>query len=258
MRAMQGKVGLVTGAGSGIGRASALALAREGAAVVVSDIDVAGGEETAQSIAEAGGTAAFQQTDISDERQVKALVDRTVQEYGSLDFAHNNAGVPGNISPLADCDRETWDRSLAVNLTGAWLCLRNEIATMKESGGGAIVNTASTFGVVGTPNMCCYVATKHGVVGLTRSAALDYAASGIRVNAVCPGPIDTPMMDTLLAEIGGEENVDATATEFLKAEPIARMGRPAEIGEAVLWLCSDGASFVTGQAIPIDGGWTTQ
>jgi NAD(P)-dependent dehydrogenase (short-subunit alcohol dehydrogenase family) len=253
---MDGKVAVVTGAGSGIGRASAEALAVAGASVVVADIAVPGGEETLARIQSEGGTAVFQETDIADDEQVARMVARAISEFGRLDCAHNNAGVVGDLGPLEDCPRDSWDRTVAVNLTGTWNCLRHEIPLMLEGGAGSIVNTASTFGVVGVAQLSSYVATKHGVVGLTRAAALDHAEQRIRVNAVCPGVIDTPMLDTFLQDAG--DDPEAVAAQFVAGEPMARMGLPKEIAAAVLWLCSDASSFVTGQALPVDGGWTTQ
>jgi NAD(P)-dependent dehydrogenase (short-subunit alcohol dehydrogenase family) len=254
---MEGQVAIVTGAGSGIGHASALALAREGAAVVVADVNVEGGERTVAAISSASGTAVFQKADISVEADVKALVERAVDGFGRLDYAHNNAGVQGALGATAECSLEDWERVVAVNLTGTWLCMKYEIAHMAADGGGAIVNTASTFGLVGTVGLPGYVATKHAIVGLTKAAALEYAEAGIRINAVCPGVIDTPLLGTLLNELTGG-HPEKAAEQFVAGEPMRRMGKPAEIAEAVLWLCSPAASFVTGIAMPVDGGWTTQ
>jgi NAD(P)-dependent dehydrogenase (short-subunit alcohol dehydrogenase family) len=255
--AMEGKAAIVTGGGSGIGRASALALAREGAAVVVADVNVEGGERTVAAISSACGQAVFQKADISVEADVMALVDRAVDEFGRLDCAHNNAGVQGALAPTAEYALEDWERVVAVNLTGTWLCMKYELARMAAAGGGAIVNTASTFGLVGTVGLPGYVATKHAIVGLTRAAALEYAEAGIRINAVCPGVIDTPLLATLLDELT-DGHPEQAAEQFVAGEPMKRMGKPAEIAEAVLWLCSPAASFVTGLAMPVDGGWTTQ
>ncbi len=250
------KVALVTGGGSGIGRASAVVFAREGAKVVVADVDVAGGEETVRMVEAAGGAALFVSADVSKAAEVSALVERTVETYGRLDCALNNAGIQGDIKQTAECSQENWDRIIAINLTGVWLCMKHEIPHMLHQGGGAIVNTASNFGLVGSNGMPAYSASKHGVVGLTKTAALEYAKSGIRVNAVCPGPVQTPLVDKVLAaqpELGGQ---------IIKAiearEPIGRMGQPEEIAEAVVWLCSDAASFVTGTAMSVDGGFVTQ
>jgi NAD(P)-dependent dehydrogenase (short-subunit alcohol dehydrogenase family) len=248
-----GKVALVTGAGSGIGRATALTFAREGAKVVVSDVTVEGGEETVRLIKAAGGDAIFAPANVAKAADVEALVNKAVQTYGRLDCAHNNAGVPGPNKSITEISEERWDQVIAVNLTGVWLCMKYEIAQMLKNGGGAIVNTSSDAGLAGLKRGGAYVASKHGVVGLTKTAALEYAKSGVRVNAVCPGPIDTPM----LWGPGGEP-----ATRFVNrmiaAEPIGRLGKPQGIAEAAVWLCSDAASFVTGHAMPVDGGYMAQ
>jgi NAD(P)-dependent dehydrogenase (short-subunit alcohol dehydrogenase family) len=255
--AVEGKVAVVTGAASGIGRASACALAREGARVVVSDVDEAGGAETVGLIAAAGDEAIFVAADVADEADVRRLIDATVERYGRLDCAHNNAGVAGALAPTADYPREAWDRILAVNLTGTWLCMKHEIPRMLDHGAGAIVNTSSTFGLAGVPGIPGYVATKHAIAGLTKAAALEYAQQGIRVNAVCPGVIQTPLLDRFLDEISGG-HPEVAAAQFVAGEPVGRMGDPAEIAEAVVWLCSDAASFVTGLPMPVDGGWLAQ
>jgi NAD(P)-dependent dehydrogenase (short-subunit alcohol dehydrogenase family) len=248
-----GKVALVTGSGSGIGRATALAFAREGAKVVVSDVAVDGGEETVNLIKKAGGDAIFVQANVSKAADVEALVNKAVQIYGRLDCAHNNAGVPGPNKSIIDISEESWDRVIAVNLTGVWLCLKYEIAQMLKNGGGAIVNTSSDAGLVGLRRGGAYVASKHGVVGLTKTAALEYAKSGVRVNAVCPGPIDTPM----LWGPGGEQ-ASRFVNKMVASQPGGRLGKPEEIAEAAVWLCSDAASFVTGHALPVDGGYMAQ
>lgn len=247
-----GKVALVTGGGSGIGRASALTFAREGAKVVVSDIVVEGGEETVQLIQKAGGEAIFVRTDVSKMAEVEALLNKAVATYGRLDCAHNNAGIEGPGATTTDYPEELWNRVIAINLTGVWFCMKYEIPHMLTHGGGAIVNTASTAGLVGYPRGSAYVASKHGVVGLTKTAALEYAKSGVRVNAVCPGAIDTPMM----GRITGHR--PQRAARMAAAEPVGRMGQPGEIAEAVVWLCSDSASFVTGHAMAVDGAMTAQ
>src|SRR5713101_682330 len=247
-----GKVAIVTGGGSGIGRASALAFAREGAKVVVADVVVEGGEETVRLIQHNGGAAIFVKTNVSKAAEVEALVARAVLTYGRLDCAHNNAGIEGPGATTVDYAEESWERVLAINLTGVWLCMKYEIPQMLTQGSGAIVNTASTAGLVGYPRGSAYVASKHGVVGLTKTAALEYAKSGIRVNAVCPGAIDTPMMGRIT------DHRPQRAARMAAAEPVGRMGQPAEIAEAVVWLCSEAASFVTGHAMAVDGGMTAQ
>ncbi len=248
-----GKVALVTGAGSGIGRATALIFAREGAKVVVSDVTVDGGEETVRLVKQAGGEAIFVKADVAQASEVEALVSKAVQTYGRLDCAHNNAGVPGPNKMIVDITEERWDQVIAVNLTGVWHCLKYEIAQMLKQGGGAIVNTSSDAGLVGVPRVGAYVASKHGVIGLMKTAALEYAKSGIRVNAVCPGPIDTPMLRG-----PGGERVDRLVAKMVTAQPGGRLGQPQEIAEAALWLCSDAASFVTGHAMSVDGGYMAQ
>jgi len=248
----EGKVVLVTGAGSGIGRATALVFAREGARVVVSDIVVEGGQETVQQIEAAGGEAIFVKADVSKAADVEALVTQTVETYGRLDCAFNNAGIEGGVKPTIDCTEEEFDRTIAVNLTGVWLCMKYEIQQMLSQGGGAIVNTASAAGLVGFPGLPDYVASKHGVVGLTKTAALEYAKSGIRVNAVCPGVIQTPMVERGAQLSPGFDEL------AVSMEPVGRFGQPAEVGEAVVWLCSDAASFVTGIPMQVDGGLVAQ
>jgi NAD(P)-dependent dehydrogenase (short-subunit alcohol dehydrogenase family) len=247
-----GKVALVTGASSGIGRATALAFAREGAKVVVADVTVEGGEETVAQVKRAGGEAIFVKTDVSKAVEVEALVAKAVATYGRLDCAHNNAGVAGNAKTIVDDTEDNWDRILAINLKGVWLCMKYEIAHMLKQGGGAIVNTASGAGLIGVRRGGAYVASKHGVVGLTKTAVLEYAKAGIRVNCICPGPIDTPM----LQGIGGSNQV--VIERMVAAQPGGRLGEPAEIAEAAVWLCSDAASFITGLPMPVDGGYTAQ
>jgi NAD(P)-dependent dehydrogenase (short-subunit alcohol dehydrogenase family) len=247
-----GKVALVTGASSGIGRATALAFAREGAKVVVADVTVEGGEETVAQVKKAGGEAIFVKTDVSKAVEVEALVAKAVATYGRLDCAHNNAGIAGNAKTIVDDTEDNWDRILAINLKGVWLCMKYEIAHMLKQGGGAIVNTASGAGLIGVRRGGAYVASKHGVVGLTKTAALEYAKAGIRVNCVCPGPIDTPM----LQGIGGRNQM--VIERMVAAQPGGRLGQPAEIAEAAVWLCSDAASFITGLPMPVDGGYTAQ
>jgi NAD(P)-dependent dehydrogenase (short-subunit alcohol dehydrogenase family) len=246
------KVALVTGAASGIGAAAARIFAAHGERVVVSDMNEAGGQATVARIADAGGEAIFVRADVSVAADVRALVSATVERFGRLDHAFNNAGIEGVQAPLAEIAEDDWDRLIGINLRGVWLCMRAEIPAMLERGGGAIVNNASVAGLVGFAGAGAYAASKHGVVGLTRAAALDYAQLGLRVNAVCPGIIDTPMVARAV------EGKPELAAGLKAAEPIGRLGTPEEIGEAAYWLCSDAASFMTGQAVAVDGGFTAQ
>ncbi len=244
---MHGKVALVTGAASGIGKASALAFAAAGARVVVADLLVQGGEETARLIREAGGEATFIRADVSRADEVAALIEGTIVRYGRLDCAHNNAGTEGRILPFLDYPDEAFDRVIAVNLRGVWLCLKAEIPQMLAQGGGAIVNTASVAGLKASANQSAYNVSKHGVIGLTRCLSLEFAHRGVRVNAVCPGAIDTPMV---------ERAYTPGVIAGVSARQMGRLGTPEEVAQAVVWLCSDAASFVTGTAMPVDGGLT--
>ncbi len=249
---LDGKVALVTGGGSGIGQATAPIFAREGAKVVVADITVEGGEETVRQIQAAGGDATFVKTDVSKAAEVETLVNKTVETYGQLDCAFNNAGIEGAAKFTTECTEEEFDRTIAVNVTGVWLCMKYEIQHMLSHGGGSIVNTASAAGLIGLPSASDYVASKHAVVGLTKTAALEYAKSGIRVNAVCPGAVQTPMIARSAQAIPGFDEL------AVAMEPVGRFGQSSEIGEAVVWLCSDAASFVTGIPMSVDGGMVAQ
>ncbi len=246
----ENKVALVTGGSSGIGRATALAFAREGAKVVVTDLNVAGGEQTVHRIKQAGGESIFIETDVSKAASVEAMVNRTVESYGRLDCVFNNAGVSpeGDRGSVVNCKEEDWELTIQVNLKGVWLFMKYEIAQMLKQSGGAIVNTSSAYGLAAAEGTPAYVASKHGVIGLTKTAALEYATAGIRVNAVCPGNINTPMVETGL-------NDPQFKAQMLARHPIGRIGNPEEVAQAVVWLCSDAASFVTGHAMAVDGGW---
>jgi NAD(P)-dependent dehydrogenase (short-subunit alcohol dehydrogenase family) len=248
---LEDKIALVTGGASGIGRGTALVFAREGAKVVIADLAAEGGEETVRSIKEAGGDAAYVKCDVSQASDVEALVKKTVDMYGRLDCAFNNAGV-GPFGTTTDCSEEDWDITINVNLKGVWLCMKYEIQHMLSQGGGVIVNTASVGGLIGTPGIAAYTASKHGVIGLTKTAALEYVQAGIRVNAVCPGTVLTPLVERGLAAN------PAMKDALLSKHPIGRFGKTEEIAEAVVWLCSDAASYVTGIAFPVDGGVVAQ
>ncbi len=269
-----GKVAMVTGAGNGIGRASALAFARQKARVVVADILVKAGEETTRMIQDRGGEAVFFKADVSRPEEVSVLVQKAIQHFGRLDYAHNNAGIEGERKPTAACSEENWDRTIAVNLKGVWLCMKHQIHQMLKQGGGAIVNTASVAGLVGVNKLPAYSASKHGIVGLTKTAALEYARAGIRINAVCPGLIDTQMVERavnagfvekrtvhkipLLGVLVDTLEKRAVRSFLNRSLPIRRMGRAEEVAEAVIWLCSDAAAYVNGHALAVDGGYVAQ
>ncbi|MDM7998669.1 MAG: SDR family oxidoreductase [Dehalococcoidia bacterium] len=252
MKRFEGKVALVTGGASGIGRATALAFAKEGAKVVIADIDVAGGEETASMIRDAGGAAIFVKTDVRIADEVKNMADKTVETFGRLDCAFNNAGINEDAVTVSRCAEDSWERMIDTNLTGVFLCMKYELPKMRKSGGGSIVNTASVMGLVGDGSHPAYSSTKHGVVGLTRTAAIVYAQAGIRINAVCPGPTLTPMVHRL---IDSQPEVERM---LLSHVPMNRMAKPEEIAQAVLFLCSDDASYITGHALAVDGGWVAR
>jgi NAD(P)-dependent dehydrogenase (short-subunit alcohol dehydrogenase family) len=247
---LDGKVALITGAGSGIGQATSRIFAREGAKLVLADLVEDGGHRTLKMVQDLGTDAIFVMCDVSKWSDVDGAVNKAVQTYGRIDCAFNNAGIEGKGGNTHECTQENWDRVIAINLTGVWLCMKAEIAQMlKQGGNAAIVNTSSGAGLAGVRGMPAYVAAKHGVAGLTRAAALEYGKQNIRINAVCPGPIRTPMMGRLL-----QDRPDAEQ-RFARSEPLKRLGEPEEIGEAAAWLCSDRASYVTGLPMPVDGGF---
>lgn len=247
-----GEVALVTGAASGIGRATALAFAAEGARVVVVDLDEVGGAGTSRDIRARGGDSLFLRADVASADDIDRVFARVREAYGGVDFAFNNAGIEGEMATCVECNEANWDRTLDVNLKSVWRCMVHELTLMQRQGRGSIVNCSSIAGLVGFERLPAYVASKHGVVGLTRAAALENAKRGIRVNALCPGVIETPMIDRVLSR-------DPDMRRWLvDNEPVGRMGTPEEIAAAVLWLCAPGGAFVTGQAIAIDGGWVAR
>jgi len=245
---LQGKVAIVTGGTSGIGRDSSVLFAKAGAKVVVAGRREAEGKETVDMIRAAGGEALFVKTDVARAADVQALVQKTVEKFGRVDVAFNNAGIEGAWIPVVDQPEEEWDRVIDINLKGTWLCMKYEIQQMlKQGGGGAIVNMSSVAGWIGAAGAATYCASKHGVMGLTRAAALENARHGIRINAVCPAVIETPMAERAFSD-------PQVTQRMLGLHPLGRFGKPTEIGEAVLWMCSEGASFMTGQSIILDGG----
>lgn len=244
----ENEVALITGGSFGIGRATAVAFARRGANVVMADwIE---DNETLNLVKAEGVKALFVKCDVSKPRDVQNLVEQTIKTFGRLDYAYNNAGIEGVNAQTHLCTEENWDKTIGVNLKGVWMCMKYELAEMLKVGKGSIVNCASIAGLVGFPGLPAYVVSKHGIVGLTKTAALEYAKQGIRVNAVCPGVIKTPMVDRTT----GKDK--AVEKQYEDMEPVGRMGQPEEVAEAVVWLCSESASFVTGHALAVDGGWT--
>ena len=258
MARFEGKVALVTGGASGIGRVTAQVFAREGARVIVStDANIQGAEETVQLIRDAGGDATFVRCDVSRDKEVEALINKAVETYGSLDFAFNNAGVGPDgkripVVSVADCSEEIWDRTIGVNLKGVWLCMKYEIRQMLKQKKGAIVNTSSVGGLKPVPGLGAYVASKSGLIGLTKTAAQECATSGIRVNVILPGPTDRTLLTDNISSTHPEER-----SKMMRQVPMERFAEPEEMAEAVIWLCSDAASYITGQSIPVDGGMTS-
>lgn len=245
-------VALVTGAGSGMGLATARSFANAGASVALADVNKSSLDDAASKLREFHDRIITVTCDVSNEAQVAAMVDKTISHFGRLDAAFNSAGVQSPATDAADETEEVFDRVIGINLKGTWACMKHELAQMRKQGSGAIVNCSSLGGLVGNPGRAAYHAAKHGVIGLTRSAALEYAPRGIRINAICPGTVDTPMVQSMVAS--GDLEIDAC----IKALPIGRLGTAEEIADSVLWLCSPGSAFVIGVALPVDGGWTAQ
>jgi len=251
MTVKEGPVALVTGASSGIGRATARAFAREGYTTILADLDEGQGRSAVLECEQEGAIARFIECDVSNETAVQSLIAEIVADFGRLDAAFNNAGIEGEVAPTGECSTSNFDRVIAVNLRGVFLCMREELRQMSsQENGGTIVNTSSVAGLVGLPGIPAYDASKHALVGLTRTAALEYARQGIRVNAICPGAIETPMLERFMSASEGGRDA------MIKTEPVGRIGTPEEIASAVVWLSGPGATFITGQAIAADGGWT--
>ncbi|WDF77209.1 glucose 1-dehydrogenase [Mucilaginibacter sp. KACC 22773] len=247
---MNGKVALVTGAGSGMGEAAAIMFAQAGASVVVADVNEEAAKAVAQKINAKGQAAIAVRCDVTDAEQVRSMVDKAVEIYGRIDAAFNNAGIQSPATDIADLEEDEYDRIMDINLKGVWLCMKYELQQMKKQGSGAIVNNSSIGGLIGLPGRAAYHAAKHGVLGMTKSAAAEYAAKGILINAVCPGTIETPMVQKMI------DSGDLPLDEAIKLMPIGRLGHAEEVAAAVLWLCSPAASFIVGQSIAVDGGFT--
>ncbi|MBI1344252.1 MAG: SDR family oxidoreductase [Terrimonas sp.] len=245
----EGKVALITGGSYGIGQATAIAFAKNGANIVVADKVQDENDETGKKVLETGAKYLFVKSDVSDARDVRALIKKAIEHFGRIDFAFNNAGIEGKMASTHECTEENWDTTIGVNLKGVFLCMKYEIPELLKNPHSVIVNCASVAGLKGFATLPAYTASKHAIVGLTKTAALEYAARGLRVNAVCPGVIHTDMIDRIT---GKDKSVEKQYTDM---EPIGRMGKPQEIGDAVVWLCADAASFVTGIALPVDGGF---
>jgi len=249
---LTGKVAFITGASTGIGRATAIAYGKVGACVAVVDTNNDAGMMTALQVVEAGGKARFFKCDVSNAAEVKKAVEDTVKEFGRIDYAFNNAGIEGEQGATPDCTEENWNKVINVNLKGVWLCMKYQIPQMLKQGGGSIINCSSIAGLVGFPGIPAYVASKHAVIGLTKTAALEYAKLNIRVNAICPGVIQTPMIDRFTH---GEAQIKK---QLADGEPVGRVGRPEEVAAAALWLGSNESSFITGHSLAVDGGWVAQ
>ena len=249
---LRGKVAIVTGAASGIGRATAELFAVHGARVVIADRDIEGAEETLERIKKKGEMGLALKVDVSDEAQIKMMVKQTIERFGQLDFACNNAGIEGEQAVTADCTAENWRRVININLEGTWWCMKYQIPEILKGDGGAIVNVSSIAGLLGFKGIPAYVSSKHAINGLTKTAALEYADQGLRVNAVSPGAIQTPMIDRFVGEEGEGRQ------DLMAAHPLGRFGRPEEVAEAIVWLCSEKASYITGQVLAVDGGYTVQ